>query len=318
MIYLQDSYVSNVLPTRDSDRIRAALDRISSQQLARGFYFPPGRAFQTVAELRQSLNAAGVTRYLAVSLSTRFRPGLEYLFLDGWRTVPESAAAEFFTLTNLAMFDANPCPPGEFWYAMVSGHFPHLLVDPLREHRALFQAVKVGSGRPIPLSDPRFEPLWQWCAAERLPVLLHCSGENPEDFLDGLEICRRHPELSVTLSHLGGMLQATGNPLERNREILLRRAALLRQDLPPNLTFNNAVYDLELTDAFCGAFPALETRILTALDLPFFGAIPDRVSKLRALRTWPSIEANTAAYLGAGTGIAGGIKQTLFPAGINP
>lgn len=318
MIYAHDSYVSNLLPTRDAERIRAVLDRVSSQQLARGFYFPPGSAFQTVAELRQSLASTGVSRYVTVSLSTRFRPGPEYLFLDGWRAVPESSAAEFFRLTNLAMLDANPRPPGELWYAMVSGHFPHLLIDPLREHRALFQAVKVGSSRPIPLSDPRFEPLWQWCAAECLPVLLHCSGENPEDFSDGLQICRRHPSLSVTLSHLGGMLQAVENPLDRNREILIRRAAILRRGLPPNLTFNNAIYDLALTDLFCDAFPSLESRILSALDLPFFGAIPDRLAKLRALRCWPSIEANTAAYLGTGTEIAAGIRQTLFPSGSKP
>jgi hypothetical protein len=300
--YTHDSYVSNVLSDEQTESFRQALDAISVQQRALGFRFPAGKRFQTIGQLRESLTQAGVSTYLTVSLSTRYRrtaQGLEYRFLEGWTVASGGDAEAFFRRTNLAMFGAKVSarPAGEFWYAMVSGHFPDRLIGPLTRYRDLFQAVKVGSSRPIALSDERYEPLWRWCAAEELPVLLHCSGENESDFFDGLEICRRHPSLLVTLSHLGGMKQSGEDPDEGNRRQLLRRARVLNSGLPDNLMLNNAVYNLKLCDYLCDAAPCLESRILSALDLPFFGSIEEVVGSLASLRTWEAIKENTVRYL---------------------
>ena len=300
--YTHDAYLSNVLPSRTTQVVRSALEEVSRSQQRHGLHFPDADSFQTIAELRNSLLGTSVRSYFLVSISTRFRivdNCLEYLFQNGWSQAPESEAAEFFVQTNPALCEADRAsrPRGEYWYAMICGHFPQALVDSLRKHRRSFQAVKVGSSRPIPLGDVRYDSLWRWCRDEDIPVLLHCSGENESDFTDGLEICRNYPSLSITLSHLGGMRQSGDDCGVHNKRTLLDRAQILqRNGLPPNLTLNNAVYDIELTDYLLDAAPELESRILNALDLPFFGTIEESMNRLARCRAASKIIDNTIRY----------------------
>jgi hypothetical protein len=300
--YTHDTYLSNVLPTGITQLVRSALEEVSRDRSRHGLNFPCASSFQTITDLRDSLRATSICSYFVVSTSTRFRIAgnqIEYLFQGGWSRAAESEAAEFFVRTNLALCEADPArrPSGEYWYAMVCGHFPQALVESLRKCRRSFHAVKVGSSRPIRLGDVRYDPLWRWCCDEDLPVLLHCSGESESDFVDGLQICRNYPSLSVTLSHLGGIRQRGDDCETQNKRTLLDRAHLLKQTgLPENLTLNNAVYDIELTDYLLDAAPELECRILNALDLPFFGAIEQSINRLSRCRASSEIMENTVRY----------------------
>ena len=298
--YTHDTYLSNVLPEALKQSARSTLEAVGAGQRDYGFSFPGAHLFQTYAELLESIAATSIQRYFLVSLSTRFRTvgrDIEYLFAEGWRIIAESEAEPFFFRTNLALWElkASTRPVGEFWYAMICGHFPQYLVGELRKHRKQFHGVKVGSARPIPLADVRYAPLWKWCADEGLPVLLHCSGQNPADFLDGVQICRAFPALSVTLSHLGGVRQH--NRAYNERTLLERADELKRNGLPPNLTLNNAVWDIELTDYLLGAMPELESRILNALDLPFFGTLQESIQRLSQCRASAAIARSTMRFL---------------------
>jgi hypothetical protein len=299
-LYTHDAYLSNVLPEAYRQSARGTLEAVTAGQRERGFSFPDAHLFQTLGELRESIAATSIRRYFLVSLSTRFRTigrSVEYLFPEGWCRVAGSEAEQFFSRTNLALLesDLSMRPAGELWYAMVCGHFPQCLIEELKKYRRQFHGVKVGSARPIPLADVRYAPLWKWCADEGVPVLLHCSGESAADFLDGVQICRAYPALSVTLSHLGGMRQ---HDRAHNERTLLGRAAELKVNgMPPNLTLNNAVCDIELTDYLLDAAPELESRILNALDLPFFGTIQESIRRLSQCRASVAITQNTTRFL---------------------
>jgi hypothetical protein len=110
-----------------------------------------------------------------------------------------------------------------------------------------------------------------------------------------VQICRAFPALSVTLSHLGGV-----RPHDRahnERMLLDRTVELKRNGLPHNLTLNNAVWDIELTDYLLDLMPELESRILNALDLPFFGTFQESIRRLSQCRASAAIENNTIRFL---------------------
>lgn len=303
--YSHDTYLSNVVPAGTAERVRKALEDVSRDQRQHGFHFPRPSEFQTIGELRSSLRSTAIRSYFVASASTRVRQAgrdIEYRFADGWTPVVKSEAHEFFLQTNLALAETDLAgrPPGEYWYAVISGHFPDALVEPLGRHRRRFEGVKVGSARPLPLSDARYHPLWTWCADAGLPVLLHCSGASDRDFLDGVQICRDYPSLSVILSHLGGMEQRGSDVRVRNEATLRARVATLRKNgLPDNLSLNNAVYDVELADDFIDAAPELQPRILNALDLPFFGTLDESIARLSQCRSAEASARNTERYFGS-------------------
>ncbi len=68
----------------------------------------------------------------------------------------------------------------------------------------------------VPVTDPRFTPMWEYADAHRLPILLHTWG-GPYD-APGLltDICPNYPNAIFILGHSGGNDRAGAVELARN------------------------------------------------------------------------------------------------------
>ena len=65
----------------------------------------------------------------------------------------------------------------------------------------------------IPVTDPRFEPVWAYADAHRMPILLHTWQGNMDDPAMLADICPRYPNASFLLGHSGGSSRKSSEEL---------------------------------------------------------------------------------------------------------
>jgi predicted TIM-barrel fold metal-dependent hydrolase len=90
-------------------------------------------------------------------------------------------------------------------YAHVNANFPELLRSELERCFAKpgFKGIKVYP-LGVPYDDPGFEPVWEFAAERRAPVLAHTWAGD----LTGLDRCaQRHPAVPFLAAHAGSELQ---------------------------------------------------------------------------------------------------------------
>ncbi|CAG0948771.1 hypothetical protein ANRL3_00070 [Anaerolineae bacterium] len=183
---------------------------------------------------------------------------------------------------------------------MVAGHFPDLLVPSIARHAHLFDGLKIGAARPIRLNDERYDSLFNLAQDLRWPVLIHCSGESDsQDFIDVCVIAEKRRELKCIVSHMGGMKQRGEKYDQVNLKALFDRSEYLRNNSINNVYLNTAIYNLQLIEPLLNKHQEMASRILIAMDIPFFGDA--REAKGRYLKlttsTMENLLANTSKFL---------------------
>jgi len=297
-----DSYFANVAANSWLESL-AALESDAQAIREKGFAFPNFTKFPSIENVRRDAELADIQQYAVVSLSTQFRKtsaGLEYFSVRGWGNIGEFDPAVFFQYCNQARLDLTNQKPEELWYCMVAGHFPELLVPSIARYAHLFDGLKVGAARPIRLNNGRYDALFNLAQELCWPVLVHCSGESDsQDFIDVCEIAKKRKKIKFLISHMGGMKQRGEMHGQVNLKALIDRSEYLRDNTINNVYLNTAIYDIKLVELLLNKHPEMASRILIAMDIPFFGDAREAKNRYLKLNTGTieQLLTNTSKFL---------------------
>lgn len=161
---------------------------------AHGHMGPLGRWLQGDAEWEEQIPDA-VRRMDKIGIKTMIVSGLHAIFsdpLEGNRLLEARLAGYGERFRGYFVF--NPCYADE----LVS-HFDEFFAHPF------WVGFKVHtSGWCLPVTDPRFEPMFAYANRRRLPILFH-TWDGPYDTPSMFtKIVKRHPEAIFIMGHSGG------------------------------------------------------------------------------------------------------------------
>jgi hypothetical protein len=120
------------------------------------------------------------------------------------------------------------------------------------------------AGEEFELADPRLDGLFELIDAERLPVIVHAGPEIAGVGETALELCRRHPGMTMILAH------------DALTDLSWIFEAL---DGHPNLFFDTSWWGPVHTMALFALVPP--GRILSASDLPYCSPLSGAITTLR-------------------------------------